>query len=242
MVHAFFNPAQTAAFNEIAARKDSTFEVYYFGIHGLAHNVRTILALSGANFTSFVPEDWASEKPKKPFGVIPTLKETSVDGKVIEIAECDAIARYLSRKFGYLGTNIFEETVIDQFVSSSRSVQSVIFTKYFGAKTPEAKAEVMTKLMTDTIEPWVRYHEQHLADNGSNGHYVAATLSLADVTTAGVINVVNGLWGADSITEEKTPALWKVYANVVSTPSYIAWTQTESFKTLAAGNVKLLGF
>lgn len=161
---------------------------------------------------------------------------------MIEIAESDAIARYLSRKFGYLGSNIFEETVIDQFVSSSRSVPSVIFTKYFDAKTPEAKAEVMTKLMTDTIEPWMRYHEQHLADNGSNGHYVGATMSLADITTAGVVSVVNGLWSADIITKEKSPALWKVYSNVVSTPSYVAWTQTESFKTLAAGNVKALGY
>lgn len=82
MVHAFFNPTQAATFNEVAPRKDSTFEVSYFGIHGLAHTVRTILAVSGAKFTSYVPEDWASEKPKKPFGVIPTLKETSVDGKV----------------------------------------------------------------------------------------------------------------------------------------------------------------
>ncbi|KAF9215469.1 Glutathione S-transferase S1 [Podila verticillata] len=242
MVHAFFNPAQAATFNEIALRKDSTFEVCYFGFHGLAHTVRTILALSGAKFTSYVPEDWASEKPKKPFGVMPTLKETSVNGKVIEIAETDAIARYLSRKFGYMGTNAFEETVINQFFSSTNSVASTIFIKYFGTKDPEAKAEVKSKLLTDTIQPWMRFHEQHLADNGSNGHYIGSALSLADIATAVLINMLNGLFGADTVTEEKNPALFKVHATVVSNPSFVAWTHTDSFKTLAAANLKVVGF
>ncbi|KAF9336593.1 hypothetical protein BG006_008054 [Podila minutissima] len=242
MVHAFFNPAQAATFNEVAPRKDSTFEVSYFGIHGLAHVVRTTLAVSGAKFTSYVPEDWASEKPKKPFGVMPTLKETSVDGKVVEIAEGDAIARYLARKFGYMGTNAFEETVINQFVSSTNSVANSIFLKYFSAKDPEAKAEVKSKLLTDTIQPWMRNHEQHLADNGSNGHYLGSTLSLADIVTAVQISMINGLFGADTITEEKNPALVKVQTSVLSTPSYIAWTQTDSFKTLAAANKERIGF
>ncbi|KAG0331274.1 Glutathione S-transferase S1 [Podila horticola] len=242
MVHAFFNPTQAATFNEVAPRKDSTFEVSYFGIHGLAHTVRTILAVSGAKFTSYVPEDWASEKPKKPFGVIPTLKETSVDGKVIEIAEGDAIARYLSRKFGYMGTNAFEETVINQFVSSTHGAANTIFAKYFGAKDPEAKAEAKSKLLTDTVQPWMRIHEQHLADNGSNGHYVGSALSLADISTAVLVGMINGLFGADTITAEKNPALMKVQTNVVSAPSFVAWTQTDSFKTLAAANKERLGF
>ncbi|KAG0342202.1 hypothetical protein BG000_006336 [Podila horticola] len=242
MVHAFFNPAQAATFNEIAPRKDSTFEVQYFNLHGLGHLIRTILAVSGANFTSYVPEDWATEKPKKPFGVMPTLKETSANGKVIEIAEVDAIARYLSRKFGYLGTNAFEEAVIDQFVSSSRGVFSAIAIKYFGANGPEAKAEAKTALMERHIEPWIAHHERHLNDNGVNGHYLGDALSLADFTSAGVIDLVNLLWGGDTITEKKHPALWKVYANIEQSPSYVAWTQSESFKTLEEGNKKALGF
>ncbi|KAF9337200.1 hypothetical protein BG006_005921 [Podila minutissima] len=242
MIHAFFNPGQTATFNEIAPRKDSTFEVHYFGIHGLGHSIRTILAVSGAKFTSVIPEDWAAEKPKKPFGLIPTLKETSADGKVLEIAEIDAISRYLSRKFGYLGTNAFEAAVIDQFYSSSRSVHGAITTKYFDAKTPEAKAEVKTALMEHHIEAWLANHERHLADNGSNGHYLEEALSLADFATASVVDLVNVLWGEDTITEKKYPAVWKVYANIVRTPSYVAWTQTESYKTLTEGNRKVLGY
>ncbi|KAG0076863.1 hypothetical protein BGZ92_002215, partial [Podila epicladia] len=149
---------------------------------------------------------------------------------VIEIAEGDAIARYLARKFGYMGTNAFEETVINQFVSSTNSVANL------------AKAEVKSKLLTDTIQPWMRNHEQHLADNGSNGHYLGSALSLADIVTAVQIGMINGLFGADTITEEKNPALVKVQTNVLSTPSYVAWTQTDSFKTLAAANKERLGF
>ncbi|KAG0049902.1 hypothetical protein BGZ90_007201, partial [Linnemannia elongata] len=68
MVHAYFDPAQAAAFNALAAKKDSTFEIKYFDIHGLGGVSRTLLAISGNKFTSINPEDWASEKPLAPFG------------------------------------------------------------------------------------------------------------------------------------------------------------------------------
>ncbi|KAF9412765.1 hypothetical protein BGZ94_000952, partial [Podila epigama] len=237
MVHPYFDPAHAATFNEISLKRDSTFEVHYFPLHGLASLVRAVLAVSGAKFSNITYDDWAAEKPKKPFGVIPTLKEISTDGKVIEIAEGDAISRYLSRKFGLLGSNAFEETIINSFVSSTASLHNAIVQKYLHAQSPEAKAEIKSKMLETHIAPWVRYHEQHLADNGTNGHYVGSSLSLADVQTHLMITVINGIWGPDFITEEKNPALWKVKTTIESIPSYGAWTQTDSYKDLTAKNI-----
>ncbi|KAG0205953.1 hypothetical protein BGX28_002547, partial [Mortierella sp. GBA30] len=81
MVHAYFDPAQAAAFNEAALKRDSQFEVRYFGFHGLGDMARTMLAAGGAKFTNFNPDNWPEEKPKAPFGVMPLLKETTSDGK-----------------------------------------------------------------------------------------------------------------------------------------------------------------
>ncbi|KAG0291273.1 hypothetical protein BGZ97_005941, partial [Linnemannia gamsii] len=112
MVHAFFNPAQAAAFNALATKRDSTFEVKYFDIHGLAHITRLLLAISGQKFKSTNPADWAAEKPLAPFGHMPLLIETSADGKTtLQIAESDAIERYLARKLGLLGSDAFEEVL-----------------------------------------------------------------------------------------------------------------------------------
>ncbi|KAF9215468.1 hypothetical protein BGZ59_001288 [Podila verticillata] len=165
MAHAYFNPDQTALFGEMVARKDTTFEVEYYGLHGLASPVRTILAACGAAFTSVVPEDWASAKAKSPFG-----------------------------------------------------------------------------LFNESIKHWLEFHEKYLRDNGSNGHYVGSTMSIADVLTVNLINIVVGIYGGDVVTEAKTPALWKVKTTLEAIPSYAAWTQTESFKAISARNKEVLGF
>ncbi|KAG0021315.1 hypothetical protein BGZ81_008945 [Podila clonocystis] len=241
MVHAFFNPAQAATFNEMAPRKDSTFEVHYFGIHGPAATTRAILAISGANFKSVVPDDWAAVKTKTPFGVVPILKEISVDGKEIQIAETDSIERYLARKFGLLGSNAFEGTVINTFISSTSEIAGPVLAKYFMAQDPDSKTEIKAKIFKESVQPWITYHEQYLSDNGSNGHYVGTAFSLADLQTAFLVKMVIGLWG-DVISESNNPALWKVKATLEANPGYVAWTQTESFMALDAMSKQLVGF
>ncbi|KAF9429289.1 hypothetical protein BGZ76_001542, partial [Entomortierella beljakovae] len=91
-VHPYFDLAQAAAFSKLAPKRDSSFELRYFGLHGFGATCRALLAISGANVKNVVPADWAAEKPDAPFGVMPLLKEISADGKtIINIAESDAI-------------------------------------------------------------------------------------------------------------------------------------------------------
>ncbi|KAG0021314.1 Glutathione S-transferase S1 [Podila clonocystis] len=241
MVHAYFNPEQAALFDEMVARKDTTFEVHYYGIHGLASSIRTVLAAVGATFTSVVPADWAAAKAESPFGLFPTLTETSPDGKKIHIAETDAIMRYLCRKFGLLGRNLFEETVINTFTSSTNHILGTDLAKYFTTTDPDARAAIKEKLLNESIKNWLEFHERYLRDNGSNGHYVGSTLSFADVQTAHLIKMVNGLYG-EVVSEEKYPALWKVHTTLEAILSYRAWTQTESYKQLSDKNKEILGF
>ncbi|KAF9288568.1 Glutathione S-transferase S1 [Mortierella alpina] len=241
MVHAFFDPAQAAAFNAAASKKDSQFEVRYFAIHGLGNISRVLLAASGAKFTSFDPENWPAVKPEAPFGVMPLLKETTSDGKVIQIAESDAIERYLSKKFGYAGDNIFEETVVNTFVSNDNDIQGKIF-GYLFIKDAEQKAEAKEKVFTGAVASWIKNHELHLQNNGANGHYVGNKFTLADFKTAQLIEIIQGLGGKDLISEKETPALFKVKATVDKIPSLAAWRATDEFKALAEKNNAMLGF
>jgi len=243
MVHAFFDPAQAAAFNALAAKKDSTFDVKYFNLHGLAGVTRTLLAISGNKFTSTNPEDWASVKPDTPFGYLPLLTETSADGKTtLQIAESEAIERYLARKFGLLGSDAFEEVLVNTFVANNRALQSAILTKYLTVKDPELKAAGKEPLITSNIAPWIKHHEQHLTANGSNGHYVGNKVTLADVSTVFLIGLIQGVTGEELVSKSKTPAIWEVREQLDKIEGVAAWKKTEMFKELDEKTLAVLGF
>ncbi|KAF9347614.1 hypothetical protein BGX26_000912 [Mortierella sp. AD094] len=241
-VHPYFDPAQTAAFNELALKRDSTFEVRYFGLHGFGGIIRTILAANGAKVSNIVPADWAVEKPHAPFGVIPLLKETSADGKTtINVAESDAIERYLAKKFGMAGDNAFEETVINTYVNNLSALVQQIYMKYYSVKDPALKAEAKEQLLNGPIANWIKFNEQHLVANGSNGHFVGNKTTIADIKAAHMVDMIYGIKD-DAITEESAPALLKVKTTVDSIPSLKAWRATEEFKALSERNLALLGF
>ncbi|KAF8934890.1 hypothetical protein EDD21DRAFT_161804 [Dissophora ornata] len=246
MVHAFFDPAQTATLQELSLRRDSTFEIKYFGLHGLGAMCRLLLAVSGASFKSVAPAEWAVEKSKTPFGLIPILTETSADGsKTIKIAESDAIVRYLAKKFGMIGDNAFEEVLVDTFVGHTHALNGQIYLKYLAytdASYAELKRDNKEKLVTGPMADWAKYHEEHLKANGSNGHYVANKLTLADLMTAQLVVIIQSITGEDLVSKEKTPAIWKVKTTVEEIPSYAAWRATEEYKALSERNFNILGF
>lgn len=241
--HPFFNPAQAAAFNELATKTDSHFEIKYFAFHGLAHVSRTILAAANANFTNAIPIDFSQEKPSTPFGVIPILKETSADGKtVLQVSESHAIERYLSKKFGFLGKDIFEETLVNQYLSNTNGAIQQVYIKYFAQKNPELKKEALDQLIKGPFSDWARHSEQHLIANGSNGHYVGDKTTLADIAAASLIWVIRGISGDDVLSEEKTPAILKVKAAVDDLPGVQAWYKTQDFEDFATNTFNGLGF
>jgi glutathione S-transferase len=240
--HAYFDPIQAAAFNELAPKKDSTFEVHYFGLHGMGGIPRDILAISGSKFTSVIPTDWSSEKPSTPFGVIPLLKETSADGKIINrVCETDAIERYLAKKFGLLGDNAFEETVINSFVNNSNGYWNTLAIKYFRANDPESKAKNKEEISKTVVQSWVQYLEQHLAANGSNGHVVGDKLTFADIKIAKMIEITLALFPG-SLSKETHPAILKVKETMDEVPNLKAWRATDDYKAISEKNMAVLGF
>ncbi|KAF9900028.1 hypothetical protein BX616_002732 [Lobosporangium transversale] len=197
MAHESFDPSQAAVFNEFSHKKDNTFEVCYFAIHGFATVTCPILAAAGAKLTNISPDDkWQKEKAKAPFG------EISADGKTaLQAAEPDSIGRYLARKFGFYSSNLFEETAINTFVSQGASGGEQV-------------------LIEGSIITWIIYNEQHLKDNGSNGHFVDDKLTYADFKAYFLIYALEFITAKkDLILHEKTLAIWKVKEAVDLDPS-----------------------
>lgn len=256
MVHKYLDPANAKTFDALALKTDSKFDLYYFGVHALGATCRTILAISGANFETTAPanDTWVTQyKPMTPFGVMPILRETSMDGSLIlNITESDAIERYLSRKFGYLGKTPYEEMVINMFNCSNQWMMNNLFQKYFSvSENPELKAENKAKLVSTQIPDWIKYHEQHLSENPvavaqgqkhGNGHYVGDNYSLADLKTVFLIDSIQGMTGEGLISSEKTPALWKVKQVVEEKDSVKAWKETAAYKEISEHNYTAMGY
>ncbi|KAF9374133.1 hypothetical protein BGX21_004231 [Mortierella sp. AD011] len=173
---------------------------------------------------------------------MPLLREISADGKTtINIAESDAIERYLAEKFGMAGDNAFERTVVNSYASNSDDLIYHIYMKFFTVKDPSLKAEAKEKLLSGPIAAWIKYNEQHLAANGSNGHYIGNKITIADIKAAHMVEAIRGVKD-DAITDESAPALLKVKATIDSIPSVKAWKATDEFKTFSEGNLRAFGF
>ncbi|KAF9353299.1 hypothetical protein BGX26_008915 [Mortierella sp. AD094] len=241
MLHKFDSNSE-AAFNKVSRRQDSTFKLLYFPIHGVAYASRLILATSGAKFESTFPTNWVQEKATAPFGVLPVLHETvtTKDGdgevqEVFEVPESEAIERYLARKFQLLGQTPWEEMKIDAFVSSIKSLIYLAFSRIPTVKDTAQKQEMVQDLINKSIPTWVQLHERYLVANGSNGHYIGDKLTLADIRALIVIELVLALTEDRVISQEKTPAIWRLWEGVRAIPSFVTWRDTASYKQFDAG-------
>ncbi|KAF9082361.1 hypothetical protein BGX23_012537 [Mortierella sp. AD031] len=115
-----------------------------------------------------------------------------------------------------------EGTLVNTFVSHDTALINQIFSKYATVRDAEVKAANKEPLISNNIVPWVKYHEEHLQGNGANGHY--------------------SLTGEDLVSEEKTPAIWRVRVELDKVEGVAAWKKTEEYKLFSEKNLALLGF
>lgn len=247
VAHPFFNPAQASAFNALADKTDSTFEIRYFHVHGQGGIARTLIVIGTHDHTrlkNVFEYDWAEYKSSTPFGVMPLLTETSADGKTkLQVAESDAIERYLAHKFGLYGNGTaFEKVLVDTFANSTQGLIMSIFNNYGLIEDPAVRAKNKGPLITDNIAPWIKYHEQHLQANGANGHYVGNSVTLADIKTYYVISMIQGLSGEELISEEKTPAIWRIRQEIDEIEGVAQWKASEEYKSIGKENFDFLGY
>ncbi|KAG0362507.1 hypothetical protein BG005_005310 [Podila minutissima] len=225
------NPALVAA--AAATTSGIKYRILYLKLHGMAATTRAMLAISGVEWESVYPTDWAAEKKQVPMGVMPVLYEVhQASGFTLEIPESEAIERYLARKYSMLGQDLWEETVINVFYSSSNAVMANYVNKVLLA-FPDTKARELEKFVAKEVPAWIEQHEKWLGKNGLNGHYVGDQLSMADIRSVICLDRYMTLPECkDQFSEEKTPGLFKLKSTLEQNERYWGWIHSDEFEAI----------
>ncbi|KAF9290750.1 hypothetical protein BGZ68_006147 [Mortierella alpina] len=236
--------ANTPSNADLAVALDNTHHLTYFPFHGLAGCIRATLAISGEPYkqTILTFADWAVTKPLMPFGHVPLLREETKCGKTLELAEISTIEQFLAQRFGLLGKDLWEEYQIKMFLSSTHAL--VTFLTHTVVQSPkEDRPAFLERFKKNNLKEWVTSHEKHLKYNGSNGHYVGDQLSIADIKTASFVDHLARI-GAEEvvISEEATPAIWKVKSTLEQNPKYAEWMNSDQFKSFTEANLRFFGY
>ncbi|KAF9128358.1 hypothetical protein BGW39_005138 [Mortierella sp. 14UC] len=221
-----------------ALAKPASFKLMYFAMLSNGATARDLLVYGGAEWTPIAPADWNGEKSQTPFHLMPILHVVGENGKTVPLAETVVIEHYLAKKFGLLGTNEYEESIIKMCHSSSAAVQNA----FAGAVTwnaPDAKSKGMAFFTSATLPCWIETHERHLKDNGNNGHYLGNKLSLADIRTANVIEHFATQPESEALMAivNKSEPLLKVRDAVAKDPKMAQWRSGNEYKAFYEGNI-----
>ncbi|KAG0093953.1 hypothetical protein BGZ93_004478 [Podila epicladia] len=241
-------PTATKAASEVlgkaAVATGSTYKILYFALHGRGELTRTLIIQGGDKYEE-LPVDWAVQKELTPFNCLPVVYETAASGETLELAESQAIERYLARKYHLLGANAWEEHLVNRYFNSTDTAQNFFGTSVLNVQG-DARVEAANTYYKETLSKWIRLHEEHLKQNGSNGHYVGNGLTLADYKTALLVDRLLLLHpkGAEAVplSELATPNIWKVREAVHSQKHIAQWKKSERYQELDQGTLKLFKF
>ncbi|KAF9204312.1 hypothetical protein BGZ49_005437 [Haplosporangium sp. Z 27] len=228
----------TEAMSSISKAKDNEYTLLYFPFHGYSVAIRAILAMYAEKYSFAHPEDWPSLKASTPFGHLPILYETSVNGETLELAEINVIETYLGRKFDIVGSNDWEEQLIRSYFNSTQALFDKLVVTVLRAPK-ELQAQMLQLFVEKQIPEWALFHERALKNNGSNGHYVGDKVSLADIKTAVVLDRMMQVSGDKFISREKTPAIMTLYDLIDQNPKYAAWKASDEYAAYTEATAKL---
>lgn len=203
-----------------------SYTLRYFPIRARAEVIRLLLLASGAKFTDMMP-DWPVEKDKQPMGQLPVLVETTEDGSEFVLSDSIAIEKYLAGKAGLLvQTGLRDKAREDQLRSQIEDVYSLALAYKYGL---EAARESVADKYKRTAAAFVNYHENVLAENGSNGHYFGDKTTYVDICLFAYISIMRqpddkAMPGvADPFSESNAPGLNKVIQTVQKDPIAAAY-------------------
>ncbi|KAH3777541.1 probable glutathione S-transferase 7 [Dreissena polymorpha] len=160
-----------------------SYKLSYFDVRGRGELSRYLFLAAGRDFKEHrIPRaEWPNVKQTLVYGQVPVLE---VDGK--QLAQSNAIARFLAREFGLAGKNSWEEALCDQTLELISDLRQE-FVKYFFEKDEEKKKEA-GKNLNDVVYPkFFGYFEKQLDNNGGK-YLVGSELTVADLAVYAVID------------------------------------------------------
>ncbi|CAO3567470.1 unnamed protein product [Mortierella alpina] len=217
-------------------KANAKFTFHYFPFHGLGAGARALLCFGEAQWDDKRQsmDEWPQIKGTTAFGTLPVLTETNTaTGETFEVPDSGAIERYLAKKFGLLGDTPREQTLNDVFYA-----QAVVLITKWAEKIvwgfEESRSKGIEQFLQTTVPNWAQACEKHLKENGNTGHFVDNKLTLADIKTAVVLDVVMSMDADHALNATVSPCLLKLKETVDNHPSYAAWRKSEEFAQLDA--------
>lgn len=173
-----------------------------------------------------VTSDWATIKPTTLLGQIPVFK----DGD-FELAQSNAILRYLARKHGLYGSNDREAAFIDMINDQQEDIRvsylRMIYREYETGKEPFISA------LPGTLAPLEKVLSKN---NGGDGFFVGDKISFVDYS---VFDLVDNLLVLSPTCLDTLPKLKAFHQRMASRPKLAAFRNTDEFKnTPINGNGK----
>ncbi|ORX92280.1 hypothetical protein K493DRAFT_354710 [Basidiobolus meristosporus CBS 931.73] len=195
----------------------STFELAYLEMPGRAEAAKLLLISAGIPYDN-TDIKWGQIPEIAPFGQVPYMVEEKEDGTRFVLGESHAIERYLARKYGYLGKNLEETAYLESICDNGGAMAD----KFFGTFMLEGEAkEKSTENFLQVVVPkYIKYHEEILTKNGTNGYYLRDEFTLAEFLNAQMIRLINFNSGKEVFSESKCPAIWKLFQNVMGHPHF----------------------
>ncbi|KAJ1947953.1 hypothetical protein FBU59_001819 [Linderina macrospora] len=199
----------------------STYVLRYFPIKARAETCRALLSYTGTPYTNEAPA-WPQNKSSQPFGKLPVLIETNESGAVFELGDSLAIEHYLAAKYGLMVDSSLQDTARqNELRNQLKDIYEFIPLYRFGSEevrqSVKEKFDVQAKFL-------INYHENHLKNNGANGHYFGDKTTYVDIALVANMRALREFGhdimpgAADHFSPEKAPLINKVVEVVSADP------------------------
>eukprot|EP00753_Platysulcus_tardus_P000190 PLAT10115.2.p1 GENE.PLAT10115.2~~PLAT10115.2.p1 ORF type:complete len:275 (-),score=52.46 PLAT10115.2:55-807(-) len=173
-----------------------SYTLRYFNLRFRSEPIRLLLEVAAQSYAWETVElaDWRALKPTTPFGSLPLLTDHMEAD--LELAQTDAISRYIARKHGLYGADLKQAALIDAFVSHTRDGMAWIISRMLFVPPEEfdARKDVVQER---NLMPWLEAIEKGLARNRDSGgrFLVGEGFTLADAAVFSLLdNVLGPLW------------------------------------------------
>lgn len=200
------------------SRTMSQYKLTYFNGRGRAELARLLFAVAGVQYEDIrIEKDaWPQLKPTTPFGQLPVLE---VDG--ITLAQSNAIARLLARRFNLAGKTELDVAHVDMVVDCLEDTLTPAL-GFFHEADEARKAELQKKYLESQLPGFLENLEKLLKQNhDGDGYFVGDELTWADLAFLSIVSILKMVGAVDPTS--KYPKLDALHKRVEQHPKVAEW-------------------
>ncbi|ESO09543.1 hypothetical protein HELRODRAFT_168544 [Helobdella robusta] len=198
-----------------------TVHLVYFPVRGRAQSLKYLCKDNDIQLEEKVVQfgEWADLKPKTPLGQLPYA---TIDG--IDLAQSNAILRYLARKHGLYGKDQNEAAKIDMLNDQQEDLRLSYLQMIY--KDYEQGREPFLQKLPDGLKIFEKYLS---LNHDGKGYFVGEKASFLDYN---VFDLLDNLLVLSPTCLDSFPLLKAFHKRFADKPKLHAYRETEEFKKM----------